>query len=56
MFYQMKYKPFVIGGLFLFLGYAAAGLQRRKKPVPEELVAFIRREQIERLWKKSRLR
>jgi glycosyltransferase involved in cell wall biosynthesis len=56
MFYQMKYKPFVIGGLFLVLGYAAAGLQRRKKPVPEELVAFIRREQIERLWKKSRLR
>jgi glycosyltransferase involved in cell wall biosynthesis len=56
MFYQMKYKPFVIGGLILFWGYAAAGLQRRKKPVPEELVAFIRREQIERLWKKSRLR
>jgi len=56
MFYQMKYKPFVIGGLILFWGYAAAGLQRRKRPVPEELVAFIRREQIERLWKKSRLR
>jgi len=56
MFYQMKYKPFVIGGLVLFWGYAAAGLQRRKRPVPEELVAFIRREQIERLWKKTRLR
>jgi len=56
MFYQMKYKPFVIGGLFLIWGYAAAGLQRRKRPVPEELVAFIRREQIERLWKKTRLR
>ena len=56
MFYQMKYKPFVIGGLILFWGYAAAGLQRRKRPVPEELVAFIRREQIERLWKKARLR
>jgi len=56
MFYQMKSKPFVIGGLVLFWGYAAAGLQRRKRPVPEELVAFIRREQIERLWKKSRLR
>jgi len=56
MFYQMKYRPFVIGGLVLFWGYAAAGLQRRKRPVPEELVAFIRREQIERLWKKTRLR
>jgi len=56
MFYQMKHKPFVIGGFALFWGYAAAGLQRRKRPVPEELVAFIRREQIERLWKKSRLR
>jgi len=55
-FYQMKYKPYVVGGLALFWGYAAAGLQRRKRPVPDELVAFIRREQVERLWKKTRLR
>ena len=31
MFYQMKYKPYVVGGLALFWGYAVAGLQRRKK-------------------------
>lgn len=55
-FYQMKYKPYVVGGLALLWGYAAAGLQRRKRPVPDELVAFIRREQVERLWNKTRLR
>ena len=56
MFYQMKFRPYIVGGLALFWGYAIAGLQRRKKPVPEELVAFIRREQIERLREKARLR
>ena len=56
MFYQMKYKPYVVGGLALFWGYAVAGLRRRERPVPEELVAFIRHEQIERLRKKARLR
>jgi len=56
MFYQMKFRPYIVGGLALFWGYAIAGLQRRKKPVPEELVAFIRREQIERLREKARVR
>ena len=56
MFYQMKFRPYIVGGLALFWGYAIAGLQRRKKPVPEELVTFIRREQIERLREKARLR
>ena len=56
MFYQMKYKPYFIGGLSLFAGYAAAGLKRRKRPVSQELVAFIRREQIERLVKTARIR
>lgn len=56
MFYHMKYKPYLIGGLSLYAGYAAAGLQRRKRPVPQELVAFIRREQIERLLKIARIK
>ena len=56
MFYQMKYRPYIIGGLVLLGGYAAARLQRHKRPVPDELVAFIRREQIDRLLKKIRLK
>lgn len=54
MFYQMKYPPLIVGGFALFGGYAAAALKRRKRPVSDELVAFIRREQMERLLKKAR--
>ena len=56
MFYQMRYKPYVIGGVVLFMGYVASALQRYNRQVPKELVAFIRREQIERLWTKMRFR
>lgn len=56
MLYQMKYKPYVIGGLALGAGYLAAALRRHERPVPHELVAFIRREQMERLLKKARFR
>lgn len=54
MFYQMKYPPYVVGGLALFAGYAVSALAGRKKPVSDELVAFIRREQLGRLMKKAR--
>ena len=47
--YQMKFRPFVLGGLFLLAGYTAACLQRMRRPVPPELVAFYRREQMQRL-------
>ena len=50
--YQLRRRPYVWGGLSLFLGYFSAALQRKKKPVPPELVAFIRHEQMERLRKK----
>ena len=56
MIYQMKYRPDIIGGLSLYAGYAVAGLQRLKRPVSQELVVFIRREQLERLLKKTRFR
>ena len=55
MFYQMKHRPYVWGGLILFLGYITAALQREKRPVPAELVAFIRHEQMGRLRKRFQL-
>ena len=49
--YQMKQRPFVIGGLALGSGYLWSMVRRVKKPVSGELVAFTRREQIWRLRK-----
>lgn len=47
--YQMTKKPVIIGGLVLVLGYLWALIRRVDRPVSSELVAFYRREQMERL-------
>jgi glycosyltransferase involved in cell wall biosynthesis len=44
--YQMRRRPYVIGGLALGWGYAWSMLSRRKIPVSEELVEFVQREQM----------
>jgi hypothetical protein len=49
MFYQMKQRPLVIGGLALGSGYAWWMARRVNRPVSNDLVAFTRREQMERL-------
>jgi len=49
--YQMTKKPFVLGGLLLLAGYVSAGVRRAERPVSRELVAFRRREQMQRLRK-----
>ena len=48
-FYQMTKKPYIIGGLFLFFGYAWAFLSMIKKPVSREFIKFHRNEQMQRL-------
>jgi len=48
-FYQMKSKPYILGGLLLFIGYAWAGISRMERPVSQELMAFHRKEQMRRL-------
>jgi biofilm PGA synthesis N-glycosyltransferase PgaC len=47
--YQMTKRPFIIGGLMIVSGYGWAAVRRAERPVSPELVAFQRREQIERL-------
>ena len=47
--FQMRNKPLVLGGLCLMLGYTWAWLSRKPSPIPQELRAFHRREQVERL-------
>lgn len=48
-FFQMRKKPFVIGGLLLISGYASGFLTRMKRPLSQELLLFYRREQMTRL-------
>ena len=49
--FQMKSKPWVLGGLFLILGYFWAMARRVRMPVSPELVSFRRAEQMARLRK-----
>ncbi len=45
----MTIKPFFLGGLMLGSGYVWGFLQRKPRPVSQELIAFQRREQMLRL-------
>lgn len=47
--YQMTKKPLLFGGLALGLGYTWSQIRRVQRPVPHEMVAFRRREQMQRL-------
>ena len=47
--FQMKNKPFVLGGMFLVLGYFWAMATRMERPVSPDLMAFHRAEQLARL-------
>ncbi|HXF52644.1 MAG TPA: glycosyltransferase family 2 protein [Hyphomicrobiaceae bacterium] len=47
--FQMRAKPFVLGGLFLLLGYFWAMIRRVQRPISPELVSFRRAEQMTRL-------
>lgn len=47
--YQMKNRPYVIGGIVLYLGYLWAWLSGMERPVCQEWVAFRRKEQMQRL-------
>lgn len=50
--YQMTKAPVGFGGLALGYGYLSAWLRGIERPVPAELVAFHRREQMQRLKQK----
>jgi glycosyltransferase involved in cell wall biosynthesis len=49
--YQMKHKPYVLGGGLLFFGYTWAFVSRVERPVSKELMQFHRNEQMQRLKK-----
>jgi len=47
--YQMKNRPYVIGGIFIFIGYFWMLLRGAERTIPQELIEFRRKEQIQRL-------
>jgi poly-beta-1,6-N-acetyl-D-glucosamine synthase len=47
--YQMRQKPFILGGCALLAGYFTLWLRRVERPVSPEIIAFQRREQMQRL-------
>ncbi len=47
--FQMKERPFFLGGVFFLAGYWWACVTRLPRPVSPELIAFHRREQLARL-------
>jgi glycosyltransferase involved in cell wall biosynthesis len=49
--YQTSKPPVVSGGLALAAGYLWALVQRKERPIPVEMVAFRRREEMQRLKK-----
>ncbi len=53
--YQMSQRPLCLGGLWLGAGYFSAMLRRLERPVPTELIAFHRHEQMQRLKRFLRL-
>lgn len=54
--FQMKNKPYILGGLLLLSGYAWAAMSRVERPVTPELMKFHRGEQIQRLKKALKLK
>lgn len=53
--YQMTKKPYFIGGSLLFCGYFWALVNKIEKPIQNDLIAFVRKEQIQRLGHVLRL-
>jgi biofilm PGA synthesis N-glycosyltransferase PgaC len=49
--YQMSKRPIIIGGAMLACGYGWAMIRREPRPVSAEMMAFVRREQMQRLRK-----
>ena len=55
-FYQMRYRPRIIGGMTIFMGYLTSLIRRERRPAPLKVIDFCRREQIERLGIALRLK
>jgi hypothetical protein len=49
--YQMTKRPFIVGALALASGYIWVLIHGVERPISSEIVAFLRREEMNRLWR-----
>lgn len=47
--YQMTLKPYLVGGILIFTGYMWAFASRSQRAIPQDLVDFRRKEQMQQL-------
>ena len=47
--YQMRHRPYLVGGVLILLGYWGTMLSRRPRTMPRDVMQFRRREQLSRL-------
>ncbi len=47
--YKSTQKPYLVGGVVLYSGYLSAFLRQMKRPISKELMAFHRKEQMQKL-------
>ncbi len=51
----VKEPPFLLGGLARMAGFVFAHFMREKRQIPQELIQYIRREHLERLFRGNRI-
>ncbi|MGE5399298.1 MAG: glycosyltransferase [Ignavibacteriales bacterium] len=49
--FRMRERPYVIGSVFRFMGFWWTTLKREERPVSEDFVRYIRKEQLRRITK-----
>ena len=47
--YQMRKRPYFVGGFMIGCGYLWSGLRRKSRTMPDEMIRFRRRDQMRRL-------
>jgi len=48
-FYRVIEKPYFIGSLFRIFGYLGAFLRNEQQGIPDDVVKYLQREQLQRL-------
>jgi poly-beta-1,6-N-acetyl-D-glucosamine synthase len=49
MLQSLRHKPYILGAIVKMAGYLTAMLRREKRPVSQDLIAFLHKEQLNRL-------
>ncbi len=48
--YRIKDKPIIVGSMLILCGYFYAFISKYKREVPDDVISFLRKEQLKRIW------